>query len=323
MALSWAAAANEAVVTIAIVVYAACMALVAPPLSGYPILERDPALSFPYVKSTVPTSTLVILAILVPGCLMLLGLTAACVRYKRDARSWATAVGAHALAIAQALLLTMAITDTIKNVTAYPRPNFFAYCDYAGYREAVASGNLTAYNTATTAGGLGSPSRCLGQAHDVEDAQLSFPSGHSSISFAAMSLATLYARHALGVRPGVVASAQALLASAPLALAAWIAITRVRDRYHNTVDVLCGAAIGAAVGWQVWRHLVAHGRHEIVPALVPQPLRHGDAGGMSADGDASDGGGSYSVLCPLKGGASGGVKSGRSRPSGGGRDEPV
>lgn len=281
---------NEALTTVALSVYAACLALVAPPIPIPAFIERDPSLSYPFKKSTVPTSTLIALAICIPGGLMLLFITIASLRRKVSATRWFAAVAAHCVAIAQCLLFTQAITDTIKNVTAFPRPNFFAYCDYDGYREALSSGNFTDYLAATSPTAIGSVSHCRGPQHDVDDAQLSFPSGHASTSFAAMTLATLFLRHALSIRKGVHTSAQAIFAAAPLALAAWIAITRVRDRYHNTVDVLCGAVIGAIVAVLSWRHLEAHKRHELVPPLVTPSVAHEESGG--------DGEGVYALLCP-------------------------
>ena len=72
-------------------------------------------------------------------------------------------------------------------------------------------------------------------ASSSRDAQLSFPSGHSSISFASGSLIALFLRHALGVPRGIFHSLSAFAAGAPLALSTWVALTRIRDRYHNVV----------------------------------------------------------------------------------------
>jgi membrane-associated phospholipid phosphatase len=184
----------------------------------------------------------------------------------------------------------MAVTDTLKVATGYPRPNLFAYCDYAGRR----LGNMSAYLAATDPDVLGDVRRCLAPEADVHDAQLSFPSGHASLSFAGMTLTTLFARRALGVRPGAQFSLLALLAASPLILAAWIAVTRVRDRYHNPIDVVAGAVLGALGGRAAWRHLEASGRAALVPALWPP--RPQDACAVAAAGDAAADGGPVHVM---------------------------
>lgn len=280
---------SELVATAATTVFAGFMALVAPPVTMPFFLERDPLHSFPYVRpATVPSSMLVALSICVPAGCMLLCITAAVITHRVAFSAWAKAISYHWLAVAQALLLTVAVTDTIKVATAFPRPNFFAYCNYAGYRDALASGNFSAYNKATAANAIGRISLCQAPEADVHEAQLSFPSGHASISFAGMTLAALFLRHALLVARGAHVTLPALLAASPLILAAWIAITRVRDRFHNTVDVLCGAVIGALGGVIAWQHLVAHGRHALVPTLwggaVPSVVAAGakESGGHGA-----------------------------------------
>jgi hypothetical protein len=149
----------------------------------------------------------------------------------------------------------------------------------------------------------------------VRDAQLSFPSGHASISFTAMTLAALQLRYALGVPHGVLVSVEAVAAASPLIIAVWISVTRVRDRYHNTVDVLCGALIGAIVGALVWGNHAAHRRPEVLPpALVPPPAAEALAGSKdevtgllpTVTVAAGGGGGGGGPVRAVAGGGSGG-----------------
>lgn len=271
---------GELVVTAALGVYAACISQLGAP-RPMPFYERDPTLSYDYVRpATVPTTMLALLSVLIPGGCML-AYVASCALVHAAPRALAVRSAAwHCLAVAQALLLTMAITDTIKVATGFPRPNFYSYCDYAGRRS-----NASAYLAATNPNVLGDVRRCLAPEADVHESQLSFPSGHASISFAGMTLTALFARHALGVRPGAHFSPSALLAASPLILAAWIALTRVRDRYHHPVDVVCGAVLGALGGRAAWRHLVASGRATLLPALWAHPHAEGaGAGDAGADG---------------------------------------
>ena len=63
--------------------------------------------------------------------------------------------------------------------------------DYKGYGTALASGNLTAYFANTVPGMPGSYSACLAPNAKIHQARLSFPSGHSALSFCAMTYMAL------------------------------------------------------------------------------------------------------------------------------------
>ena len=104
------------------------------------------------------------------------------------------------------------------------------------------------------AGELGSLSRCRASAADVTDSLQSFPSGHAAISTAGLLYLCRYLRVLLQVRRGVYISVGSLLSSAPLLLAAYISVSRVRDRYHNTDDVVAGVALGALAATVSWQH---------------------------------------------------------------------
>jgi hypothetical protein len=82
---------------------------------------------------------------------------------------------------------------------------------------------------------------------------LSFPSGHSSVTFAA---ATVIERH-LGWRRSVLG----------YTLASYVAASRLHDNRHHLSDVIFGAAIGTAAG----RAVVHHKPDEwaVIPAKVP------------------------------------------------------
>lgn len=85
-----------------------------------------------------------------------------------------------------------------------------------------------------------------------------FPSGHSASAFA---LASVLERH-LGYRA----------AWPTIAIATYIATSRLHDNRHVLSDVVFGAALGTATGWTV---VGRHGRSEY--ALVPVPVRGGIA----------------------------------------------
>ena len=235
---------------------------------GLPFRERDTSLSYSLRDQTVGNGLLILLAVALPLCLMTIGhVVLACrarLPLRTAAASWALAI----VAFASACVTTIAVIDVIKNVTGRQRPNFFALCDYAGFRAAAATSNFSAYFNATSEDAIGRVSRCGSTQADVYESQRSFPSGHSSLAFCGLGFLTLYARRALCVKQGVHFSVEAIAASSPLVLATWICVTRIRDRWHFPEDVLCAAIIGAAAAWIAWRHYVAHGRHAPVMAML-------------------------------------------------------
>ena len=113
---------------------------------------------------------------------------------------------------------------------------------------------------------------------DVTDARKSFPSGHSSMSFCGMQLLTLYLLQRFGLESSrhVYSSIQqeahhstsdstttpwrherrllqrkrliSVLCLAPMAVAVFIAASRLRDNRHHPADVVGGAVLGASLG---------------------------------------------------------------------------
>jgi hypothetical protein len=82
----------------------------------------------------------------------------------------------------------------------------------------------------------------------------SFPSGHAATAFAA---AAVIERH-MGYRMSVPA----------MAIAAYVATSRLHDNRHFLSDVVFGSALGTATGWTV---VGRHGRssYALVPVAVP------------------------------------------------------
>lgn len=54
-------------------------------------------------------------------------------------------------------------------------PSMQALCDYAGYAQAISSGNYTSYLAATSPGAFGDLSKCLAASKPTWKAQRSFP----------------------------------------------------------------------------------------------------------------------------------------------------
>ena len=243
-------------VFVALLVYALCVSLGKVNVNNNTVffIERDPAISFPYKSSQVPVSMLEGIAIGVP-----LAFIAICtlffLKYKQAKSLYVLGNTSYYLifSLAQCLLGTDAVTNTIKVLVLRPRPNFLAYCNYKGYYDAMQSGNYSAYNHATTAGVVGSTANCLSQSH-FPDAVLSFPSGHSSTSWAGMTFISLLLKYAIEQHePFRLLSWHGAVFIAPLYLSAWVSITRIQDYYHHEDDCMMGAFIGATTSFYVFK----------------------------------------------------------------------
>jgi len=78
----------------------------------------------------------------------------------------------------------------------------------------------------------------------VHDGLMSFPSGHSSMIFSTWALSavlTVALLHRLTPRHNL---AKGLLAFLYVTIAGTVALTRYRDFYHHSDDVLAGATVG-------------------------------------------------------------------------------
>ncbi|PYR67589.1 MAG: PAP2 family protein, partial [Acidobacteria bacterium] len=84
----------------------------------------------------------------------------------------------------------------------------------------------------------------------------SFPSGHAAAAWAAASVVE---RH-FGYR----------MALPTIAIASYVATSRLHENVHFLSDVLMGSAVGVASGWTV---VGRHGRSSY--ALTPVPVRGG------------------------------------------------
>lgn len=134
-------------------------------------------------------------------------------------------------------------TNTIKSYVGYLRPVFYDICEPND-----------------------DFSECTNE--DSKDARKSFPSGHSSLAFSGMMLLTLYFLARWGVysgspvlrqgtdgtitmqyKPERYKKAVSVLSLAPLALACWVAASRLKDNMHFPADVVGGAVLGSSIAW--------------------------------------------------------------------------
>ncbi|XP_020592396.1 lipid phosphate phosphatase 2-like [Phalaenopsis equestris] len=130
------------------------------------------------------------------------------------------------------VLITGVLTDAIKDAVGRPRPDFFWRCFPDG---------KDVYDNITT-GVI-----CHGNKKEIREGHKSFPSGHSSWSFAGLGFFSWYLAGKIRAfdRRGHVAKLCIVLL--PLLCAALIAVSRVDDYWHHWQDVCAGGLLGLVV----------------------------------------------------------------------------
>lgn len=187
--------------------------------NGDVLVELD--LNYEVLSETVPVWMLLLLGILLPVVLLLV--MGVCSGPPGDAHA---SLCVYFLAVGMNLF----ITNMMKIYCGRFRPNFYGMCEFDTDAKACAN--------------------------DMANAHKSFPSGHSSLSFCAMTVLSLYFLGKVGLHrmpttdtpknyPSLITKLQAWMAFAiPLGLAVFVASSRVHDFYHHPADVVAGAAIG-------------------------------------------------------------------------------
>ncbi|KAF0902966.1 hypothetical protein E2562_022605 [Oryza meyeriana var. granulata] len=180
-------------------------------------------LRYPMKSNTVPLWAVPIIAVIGPVIIF----TVIYIR-RRNVYDLHHAV----LGILFSVLITGVLTDAIKDAVGRPRPNFFWRCFPDG---------IAVFDNVTT-GVI-----CHGHASVIKEGHKSFPSGHTSWSFAGLGFLSWYLAGKITVfdRRGHVAKLCIVLV--PLLVAAMVAISRVDDYWHHWQDVCTGGILGLVV----------------------------------------------------------------------------
>ncbi|XMA17478.1 hypothetical protein WAI453_010269 [Rhynchosporium graminicola] len=137
------------------------------------------------------------------------------------------------------IVLTLFVTDSIKNAVGRPRPDLISRCKPApGTPENV----LVSFDICTET-----------DHHTLHDGWRSFPSGHSSFAFSGLGYLALFFAGQMHVFRPRTDLAKSLLAIAPLLGAAMIAISRCEDYRHDVYDVTCGSILGMGIAYFSYR----------------------------------------------------------------------
>ncbi|KAH6965615.1 phosphatidic acid phosphatase type 2/haloperoxidase [Fusarium venenatum] len=142
------------------------------------------------------------------------------------------------------IVLTSFITDIIKNAVGRPRPDLLDRCQPAVGTKA---NTLVTIDVCTREDG-----------HILQEGWRSFPSGHSSFSFAGLGFLSLFLAgqlHVFRYSAGGRDLSRALVCLLPLIGAGLVAISRCEDYRHDVYDVCVGSALGMSIAyWSYRRH---------------------------------------------------------------------
>ncbi|KAJ1950004.1 hypothetical protein FBU59_000882, partial [Linderina macrospora] len=154
-------------------------------------------------------------------------------------------MNAGVLGLCLALVLNMMITNTVKNLAGRHRPDFIDRCDI----------DKAAAPTMEPVIGLLNSTVCRQTDTAIlYDGMRSFPSGHTSFSFAGLTYLALWLAGHLNVGDGRGRAYKAFVVMVPELVAMLIGVSRTKDYRHHWQDVLSGAILGVVMGWASYRH---------------------------------------------------------------------
>lgn len=178
------------------------------------------------MSSYIPTTILWPLVILVPIFFILIHFV-----FTHDFLDFKNAVLGHTLALG----LNGVFVDIIKICAGRPRPDFFYRCFPDGV--------------------MNSEMKCTGEYWSVMDGRKSFPSGHSSFSFAGLGFLAFYfiGKFKIFNEEGRAKSPRLIICFTPLIVALMVGISRTCDYHHHWQDVTVGSLIGLSIAYLCYR----------------------------------------------------------------------
>jgi diacylglycerol diphosphate phosphatase/phosphatidate phosphatase len=183
----------------------------------------DLSINYPYKdESTIPGWTLPFVAFMVPSLFVLLigGFRKRNLRY-------------HTMSVLGLLLgvsLTYLITSILKVSVGKLRPDFKDRCKPS--------------DVPSTDDKFGTILNCTGDKKIINEGRKSFPSGHTSSSFAGFAYSSLYIGYQLRLFSPHTFVLKTLFFIIPWIIAILVAVTRIFDNKHHFSDIFSGAVIG-------------------------------------------------------------------------------
>ncbi|XP_014095866.1 putative phosphatidate phosphatase [Bactrocera oleae] len=219
----------------------------------------DETIRYPFRPNTITTVTLAIIILVVPAIILLLvelTLFYRCDRIRETVLllgykvpAWLLEFAKHALYFTFGGLLTLAATEVGKFTIGRLRPHFISVCQpqLSDGSNCESPQNRHRYIENYTCVSSG---YTLG---DVWEARLSFPSGHSSLSFFALTYIAIYLQYKITWRGSKLT--RHFLQFTLVMLAWFTALSRIMDNWHHWSDVLCGSVLGFAMALITARYI--------------------------------------------------------------------
>lgn len=195
----------------------------------------DTSIQYPYaVHERIPTLGLVFIAGVAPAVLVPV-VSLLTERTVMDLHSgW--------LGLLISVTITGSVTNISKVVVGRPRPDLIDRC-----QPRTGSENAPVFGLVTDA-------ICTQVSeHIMKDGWRSFPSGHSSLSFAGLGFLTFFLAGKLHLFDKIGSGVKAWLCFAPLMGAALVAISRTMDYRHHATDVIAGSLLGLVTAYLSYR----------------------------------------------------------------------
>ncbi|TFK92111.1 acid phosphatase/Vanadium-dependent haloperoxidase [Polyporus arcularius HHB13444] len=159
--------------------------------------------------------------------------------------------------------ITGAITQFSKITVGRPRPDVIDRCQpMAGAADPPLGLSTVAICTQT-------------DIHILRDGWRSFPSGHSSLSFAGLGFLSFYLAGKLHLFDEKGHTVKAWISLVPLAGAALVAISRTMDYRHHWQDVLTGSFLGLVVAYFAYRQYYPQLTSPTSHTPYPQRIKRG------------------------------------------------
>ncbi|KAI7857011.1 phosphatidic acid phosphatase type 2/haloperoxidase [Circinella umbellata] len=196
---------------------------------------QDKSIMYSYtVNETVPAWSLVLICLL--GPIVFIGLISLFIQ--KSVHDFHSGV----LGLCLALSMTIMLTDIIKITSGRPRPDFLSRCQpIAGSVDPIYGvSNVTICTTPI-------------DSHIMVDGYKSFPSGHSSFSFAGLGYTGFYLGGKMHMFDKRGHTYKCFMFAFPGLAALLVAISRTRDYRHHWQDVFIGSLLGAGIAYFAYR----------------------------------------------------------------------
>ncbi|KAJ2513204.1 hypothetical protein H4217_006468 [Coemansia sp. RSA 1939] len=144
------------------------------------------------------------------------------------------------LGLCLSLVLNMMITNSVKNLAGRLRPDFISRC------------NIDAGTVLPTEPTIGLLTSAICNPTDKKvfnDGMRSFPSGHTSFSFAGFTYLALWLAGHLRIADRRGRAYKSFIVLVPELVAMLIGVSRTKDYRHHWQDVLAGVLLGIFMGW--------------------------------------------------------------------------